>query len=69
MATEAQTEGVFTHVRVLMEKKDRAKEVALQEAAKKKRTAPHYGDVIDEILEEGLTKREKKLGIKKQVPV
>lgn len=64
MATKGQKRQGWTHVRARQEKVDRAHEVALQEAAQKKREKPHYTYVIDEILEAGLARREKKLGIK-----
>lgn len=53
----------FTHVRVSVENRERAKQVARQMAAKEDRDV-HYTYLIDEILEEGLAKRENKLGIK-----
>lgn len=62
MAEVKQKTQDFTHVRVSTEKRERAKEVARKQAAHESRDV-HYTYLIDEILEEGLTKREKKLGI------
>lgn len=58
----AKTQG-FTHVRVLVENRERAKEVARKLAAKESRTVA-YSNLVDEILDEGLKERETKLGIK-----
>jgi hypothetical protein len=52
----------FTHVRVSVQNRERAKEVARQKAAKEKRDV-HYTYLIDEILDRGLSKEEKALGI------
>jgi hypothetical protein len=57
----AKTEG-FTHVRVRVKNRERAKEVSRQIAAQESRTVA-YSNLVDEILDEGLTKREKKLGL------
>lgn len=62
MAADRQKTQEMTHVRAAREKRDRAKEVARRTAAKESRDV-HYTYVIDEILEEGLARREKKLGI------
>ena len=52
----------FTHVRVSVKNRERAKEVARQKAAKQSQDV-HYTYLIDEILDRELTKEEKKLGI------
>ena len=52
----------FTHVRVSVKNRDRAKEVARQKAAKQKQDV-HYTYLVDEILDRGLSAEEKKLGI------
>lgn len=52
----------FTHVRVSIRNRERAKEVARQMAAKEKQDV-HYTYLIDEILDKGLAKEEHKLGI------
>lgn len=62
MAEERAKTQSFTHVRVSVENRERAKEVSRKMAAKESRDV-HYTYLIDEILEEGLAKREKKLGI------
>lgn len=62
MAAEKAKAQSFTHVRVSRENKERAKEVSRRMAAKESRDV-YYTYLIDEILEEGLTKRERKLGI------
>lgn len=62
MATEKQKTQDFTHVRVSIKNRERAKEVARQKAAKQKEDV-HYTYLIDEILDSGLTKEERKLGI------
>lgn len=53
----------FTHVRVSVENRERAKEVARKLAAKESRDV-YYTYLIDEILDKGLAKEETKLGIK-----
>lgn len=53
----------FTHVRVSVKNRERAKEVARQKSAKESRDV-HYTYLIDELIDVGLTKEEKKLGIK-----
>lgn len=63
MSAETQKTQDFTHVRVSEEKRDRAKEVARKMAAKLSKDV-HYTYLIDEILEEGLKKRERSLGIR-----
>lgn len=62
MAREKEKTQDFTHVRVSIKNRERAKEVARQLAARKKEDV-HYTYLIDEILNEGLTKKEKFLGI------
>lgn len=52
----------FTHVRVSVRNRDRAKEVARQKAAKERQDV-HYTYLIDEILDRELKKEERKLGI------
>jgi hypothetical protein len=52
----------FTHVRVSVKNRERAKEVARQKAAKQKQDV-HYTYLVDEILDKGLSSEEKKLGI------
>lgn len=52
----------FTHVRVSVRNRERAKEVARQMAAKEKHDV-HYTYLVDEILDKGLKRRERKLGI------
>lgn len=51
-----------THVRVSKEKKERVERIARKLAYNEDRKVKE-GDLIDQILEEGLTKRERKLGI------
>lgn len=53
----------FTHVRVSVKNRERAKEVSRKLAAKESRDV-HYTYLIDEILDRGLAKAETKLGIK-----
>lgn len=53
----------FTHVRVSVENRERAKEVARKMAARESRDV-HYTYLIDEILDRGLSREETKLGIK-----
>ncbi len=62
MATEKQKTIHMTHVRVSYDNRDRAKEISRQMAAREKRDMP-YTYILDEILNEGLAKRERKLGI------
>lgn len=62
MAVEKQKTQDFTHVRVSIRNRERAKEVARQKAAKEKQDV-HYTYLIDEILDKGLAKEEHKLGI------
>jgi hypothetical protein len=62
MAGEKQKTQDFTHVRVSIKNRERAKEVARQKAAKQKEDV-HYTYLIDEILDTGLSKEERKLGI------
>ena len=52
----------FTHVRVSVKNRERAKEVARQKAAKEKQDV-HYTYLVDDILDKGLTVEERKLGI------
>lgn len=52
----------FTHVRVSRKNRDRAKEVARQRAAREKQDV-HYTYLIDDILDRGLAKEERKLGL------
>lgn len=52
----------FTHVRVLVKNRERAKEVSRRIAASESRTVA-YSNLVDEILAEGLLERERKLGI------
>lgn len=62
MAIESQERKESTHVRVSTEKKKRvAKVVAKVYLDTDKKM--NQEDLVDEILEEGLTKRERKLGI------
>jgi hypothetical protein len=62
MAKERAKTQDFTHVRVSVKNRERAKEVARQKAAKQKEDV-HYTYLVDEILDKGLTVEEKKLGI------
>lgn len=62
MAVEKAKTQEFTHVRVSVENRERAKEVARKLAAKESRDV-HYTYLIDEILDKGLEKEEKKLGL------
>lgn len=62
MAVEKQKTQDFTHVRVSVKNRERAKEVARQKAAKQKEDV-HYTYLIDEMLDRELTKEERKLGI------
>lgn len=55
------TQG-FTHVRCRVTNRDRAKEVARQLAAKRSTDVP-YTFLIDDILNKGLRKYERQLGI------
>lgn len=52
----------FTHVRVSVKNRERAKEISRQMAAKESRDV-HYTYLIDEILDRGLETEERKLGI------
>jgi ABC-type lipoprotein release transport system permease subunit len=52
----------FTHVRVSVKNRERAKEIARQKAAKQKEDV-HYTYLVDEILDKGLSAEERKLGI------
>jgi hypothetical protein len=62
MATEKAKTQDFTHVRVSVKNRERAKEVSRKLAAKESRDVP-YTYLIDEILDEGLKNKERKLGI------
>lgn len=62
MAIEKAKTQDFTHVRVSVKNRERAKEVSRKLAAKQSRDV-HYTYLIDEILDKGLAKEEQKLGI------
>jgi hypothetical protein len=62
MAMERQTEREFTHVRIRSDKHARTEKLVRKVAYIEDRNVTQQ-DLIDEILEEGLTKRERKLGI------
>jgi hypothetical protein len=62
MATDKAKTQDFTHVRVSVKNRERAKEVSRKLAAKESRDV-HYTYLIDEILDEGLKNKERKLGI------
>lgn len=62
MATEKQKTEDMTHVRVSRKNRDRAKELSRQLAARENRDV-HYTYLLDEIINEGLLKRERKLKI------
>lgn len=62
MTTETQNNGNSNAVRIRRDKMERAARVARRVAADKDQKVS-TASVVDEILEEGLTKREKKLGI------
>lgn len=51
-----------THVRVYTEKKERVERITRKLAFSEDRKIKE-GEIIDEILEEGISKRERKLGI------
>lgn len=52
----------FTHVRVSVKNRDRAKQVAREKGAKEKTDVP-YTYLVDEILDARLTELEKEYGI------
>ena len=62
MAAEKAKTQDFTHVRVSVKNRERAKEVSRQLAAKESRDV-HYTYLIDGILDKGLAEEEHKLGI------
>lgn len=62
MATEQANKGISNAVRIKLDKKERAAKIARQVAAIEDRRVSAAA-LVDEILEEGLTKRERKLGI------
>lgn len=62
MQTEAAKSKNSTHVRVYKEKKERVERIARKLAYSEDRKVKE-GELIDQILEEGLSKRERKLGI------
>jgi hypothetical protein len=62
MATEVQNKQNSNAVRIQREKLERAARVARRVAADRDEKVSTSA-LVDEILEEGLTKREKKLGI------
>jgi hypothetical protein len=62
MSAESQKRTPSTHVRVYPEKKERAKEISRQLAAKTKKDV-YYTYLIDEVLEKGFAKLERQLGI------
>lgn len=63
MAAEKAKTQEFTHVRVSVKNRERAKEVSRKLAARESRDV-HYTYLIDDILDKGLRKEETKLGIK-----
>jgi hypothetical protein len=63
MAIENSKSKTSTHVRVYKEKKDRVERVVRKQAFAEDRKVKET-EIIDQILEEGLKKRERKLGIK-----
>jgi hypothetical protein len=62
MTTEQANKGVSNAVRIKTDKMERATKVAIREAAKKGERVTTAA-LVDEILEEGLKKREKQLGL------
>jgi hypothetical protein len=62
MATETATQGKSNAVRIQQDKLKRAARVARKEAVVKDEDVS-IASVVDEILEEGLAKRERKFGI------
>lgn len=62
MTTDQANKTNSNAVRISEDKKERAARVARMTAAREDRRVS-AASMIDEILEEGLTKREKKLGI------
>lgn len=64
MSTKTQKKGPTRQVRIREEKAKRVENVLVEEIGRRKVTLDNI-DILDEILEEGLTKRERKLGITK----
>lgn len=62
MALEIEKAIEKTHVRVTTDKRERAKKIARKLTGLKDQDVP-YTAVIDDILEDGLVKLERKLGI------
>lgn len=62
MAVESSKSKSSTHVRVYTEKKERVERVVRRLAYNQDRKVKE-AEVIDEIFEEGLSRRERKLGI------
>lgn len=62
MATETQNRPISNAVRIARDKMERAARIARKQAADKDEKVS-MASVVDEILEEGLSKREKKLGL------
>jgi hypothetical protein len=62
MATDTQNKGVTNAVRIQREKMERVARIARKVAAERDERVS-ASTVVDEILEEGLSKRERKLGI------
>lgn len=62
MTTDQASKGKSNAVRIKQDKKERAASVARKVAALEDKRVSAAA-VVDEILEEGLTKREKKLGL------
>jgi hypothetical protein len=62
MPTETQNKPISNAVRIGRDKMERAARIARKQAADRDEKVS-MSSVVDEILEEGLTKREKKLGL------
>lgn len=62
MDTEKPKEDIYTHVRITRKHNERLKKVA-RKIADRTDADVSASAVVDEILEEGLSRRERKLGI------
>lgn len=62
MATDTQNRGSSNAVRIQREKMERVARIARKVAAERDEKVSSAA-LVDEILDEGLTKREKKLGL------
>jgi hypothetical protein len=62
MATKAQKTGKTRQVRIREDKCQRVEKIVVEEIGRRKVALDNI-DIYDEILEEGLSKRERKLGL------